>query len=272
MSDPLGAEIVGIPLEEAISPTVFPHIYEAFLDYQLLLFQSVDLPPGLQVELARNFGEVQIHVMEQYHGFEDHPEIYLLSNLDENGNPNGKHPDVGTLFWHTDGSWRKRRGLATMMYSEIVPDEGGETHFCDMYGAYDQLDADLKSKLVGRNAIHNLDYSRSRHMKDDLLTEEQKASIPPVSHPIFRIHPETRRTCIFLGDHAETVEGMDYEGGRALIDKLNQLATPDKLIYRHKWKPGQVVVWDNRCLLHRATHFDTANEKRVMRRCTTLSE
>ena len=159
-----------------------------------------------------------------------------------------------------------------MMYAETVPSQGGETHFCDMYGAYDQLEENLKSELAAHNAIHNLDFSRTRRMKDDLLTEEQKASVPPVAHPIFRTHPETQRTCIFLGDHAETVEGMDYEEGRALIDKLNQLATPEALIYRHKWKPGQVVVWDNRCLLHKALPYDTAKEARVIRRCTTLGE
>ena len=270
LSDALGAEIVGITLKEAVTPTVFPSIYEVFLEYQLLLFQDVDLPPGLQVKLASNFGEVQVHVMDQYHGFENHPEIYLLSNLDIHGNPNGKHPDVGTLFWHTDGSWRKQRGLATLMYSEIVPSKGGETHFSNMYRAYDCLDPKLKTELKNRCAIHNLDFSRTRHMKDDVLTEEQKACVPPVPHPIFRVHPETGNTCLFLGDHAESIVGMDYDEGRALIDSLNQSANQDKLVYKHHWKPNQVLVWDNRCLLHRATSFDTANQKRVMRRCTTL--
>ena len=92
--------------------------------------------PGRQVEFARHFGEVQIHVMNQYHA-DGYPELYRLSNLDENGNPNGKHPDKGTLAWHTDGSWRRVTGQATIIYAEVVAGEGGETHFCDMYGAYD---------------------------------------------------------------------------------------------------------------------------------------
>jgi alpha-ketoglutarate-dependent taurine dioxygenase len=141
-----------------------------------------------------------------------------------------------------------------------------------MYGAYDQLDQYLKNQLANKNAIHNLDFSRTRHMKNDRLTEEQRASVPPVSHPVFRVHPETHRTCIFLGDHAETIEGLNYEEGRTLVDRLNHLATPEELIYRHHWKPGQVVIWDNRCVLHRATEFDTVNDRRVMRRCTTLEE
>ena len=92
-----------------------------FSTTQLIVFRDVDLPPATQVAFARNFGEVQIHVLSEHYGYKDHPEIYMLSNLDQDGNPSGKHPDKGTLYWHTDGSWRERTGQATMMYSEIVP-------------------------------------------------------------------------------------------------------------------------------------------------------
>ena len=124
-----GCEIIGLTMDQAVSPEVFGKAYEAFLAYPLILFRGVDLPPATQVALARNFGEVQVHVMNQYHGYDDHPEIYKLTNMDEHGRPNGKHPDKGTLYWHTDGSWRSRRGLATMMYAETVPSQGGQTEF-----------------------------------------------------------------------------------------------------------------------------------------------
>src|SRR5713226_2301337 len=139
-----GCEISGITLAQAVDPKMFAKVYEAFLDYQLILFRDVDLPPATQVAFARAFGEVQIHVMNQYHGYKDFPEIYMLSNLGEDGEPSGKHPDRGTLFWHTDGSWRERTGQATMMYSEIVPLAGGETEFADMYAAYDNLSSEMK--------------------------------------------------------------------------------------------------------------------------------
>jgi taurine dioxygenase len=142
----LGCEIVGISLEQAVSPKLFAKVYEAFLDYQVILFNDVDLPPATQVAFARNFGEVQIHVLSQHYGYKDHPEIYMLSNLDKDGNPSGKHPDKGTLYWHTDGSWRERTGQATMMYSEIVPEAGGETEFADMYSAYDLLPAAMRQR------------------------------------------------------------------------------------------------------------------------------
>jgi taurine dioxygenase len=268
----LGCEISGITLEQAVSPRLFGQVYEAFLAHRLILFRDVDLPPVTQVAFARNFGEVQIHVMNQYHGYEEHPEIYMLSNLDRDGNPSGKHPDKGTLYWHTDGSWRERTGQATMMYSEIVPAAGGETEFADMYSAYDLLPAAMKRRIEGRRAIHNLDFSRTRRHGEDPMTAEQKAEVPPVSHPIVRTHPDTGRKAIFLGDHAESIEGMDYDEGRALIEELNAAITSPARVYTHTWSPRQCMVWDNRCTLHRATPFDEAHDKRVMRRCTIVGD
>src|SRR6201987_5401762 len=128
----LGCEITGITLREAVSPAMFAQVYEAFLEYQLILFRDVDLPPATQVAFARNFGEVQIHVLSQYHGYREPPEIYMLSNLDKDGNPSGKHPDRGTLYWHTDGSRREGTGQATHRYSGIGPGGGGETQVADM--------------------------------------------------------------------------------------------------------------------------------------------
>jgi taurine dioxygenase len=264
----LGCEITGITLEQAVSPKLFAKVYEAFLDYELILFRDVDLPPETQVAFARNFGEVQIHVLSDQYGYKGHPEIYLLSNLDRDGNPSGKHPDKGTLYWHTDGSWRERTGQATMMYSEIVPPEGGETKFADMYSAYDSLPAAMKAKIEGRRAVHNLDFSRTRRHGEDLLTAKQKSEVPPIAHPIVRTHPDTGRKAIFLGDHAESIEGMDYGEGRALIEELNVMITLPERVYTHSWSPRECIVWDNRCTLHRATPFDEARLKRVMRRCT----
>jgi alpha-ketoglutarate-dependent taurine dioxygenase len=266
----LGCEISGITLAQAVSPALFAKVYEAFLDYELILFRDVDLPPATQVAFARNFGEVQVHVKSDTYGYAGHPEIYLLSNLDADGNPTGKHPDKGTLFWHTDGSWRERTGQATMMYSDIVPPpgQGGQTQFADMYSAYALLPASVKARIDGKRAVHNLDFSRTRRHGEDLLTAKQRSEVPPVAHPIVRTHPETARKAIFLGDHAEYIEGMDYAEGRALIEEINGMITPPERVYSHTWTPRQCMVWDNRCTLHRATPFDEARQKRVMRRCT----
>ena len=267
----MGTEVIGVDLAQDLDDTLFAALYRAFLDYQLLLFRDLDLPPGRQVAFARRFGEVQVHVMDQYHA-SGHPELYFLSNLNQDGRPNGRHPDRGTLAWHSDGSWRPRTGQATIMYAVEVPAVGGETHFCDMYGAYQALSADQKNRLAGLRAVHNLAFSRSRRHGEDPLSEAQQREVPPVTHPLIRTHPETGRKCVYLGDHAETIEGMDYAAGRALVEELNATIVRPELIYRHRWRPRELIVWDNRCLLHRATEYDAAQERRVMRRCTIVGE
>jgi taurine dioxygenase len=267
----LGAEIAGVDLAGDLDAEVFGAIYRAFLRYQVLLFGPQDLPPGRQVAFARQFGEVQIHVMNQYHA-DGYPELYRLSNLDEHGKPNGRHPDKGTLAWHTDGSWQRVTGNATIIYGEVMPESGGETHFCDMYGAYERLDATWKARIANLRAVHNLDFSRTRRHGEDPMTEAQRLATPPVDHPIVRTHPETGRKCLYLGDHAECIVGMPYAEGRALIEELNALAVHPDLTYEHRWKPGELIVWDNRCLMHRATPYDPLTQGRVIRRCTVLGE
>jgi taurine dioxygenase len=267
----LGAAITNVRLADGMSDELFRAIYQAFLRYQVLLFPPQDVPPGEQVAFARRFGEAQIHVMNQYHA-DGYPELYRLSNFDANGKLTGKHPDKGTLAWHTDGSWQRVTGQATIIYGEVMPETGGETHFCDMYGAYDRLDATWKARIANMRAVHNLDFSRTRRHGEDPMTEEQKREKPPIDHPIVRTHPETGRKCIYLGDHAEYIVGMPYDKGRDLIEELNALAVHPDLTYEHRWKVRELLLWDNRCVMHRATAYDPATQGRVIRRCTVLGE
>ena len=267
----LGAELSGIELSADMDEALFRVVYQAFLRHQVLVFPPRDLPPGDQVAFARRFGEVQVHVMNQYHA-DGYPELYRLSNLDRNGKPSGHHPDKGTLAWHTDGSWQRVTGQATIIYGEVMPESGGETHFCDMYGAYERLSSSWKRRIDGLRAVHNLDFSRNRRHGEDPLTEAQRLAKPPVDHPIVRTHPETGRKCLFLGDHAEYIQDMPYGEGRALIEELNALAVHADLTYEHHWKARELLVWDNRCVMHRATPYDAASEGRVIRRCTVLGE
>ncbi len=267
----LGAEISNVKLADDMSDELFRAIYQAFLRYQVLLFPPQDVPPGSQVAFAQRFGEVQIHVMSQYHA-DGFPELYRLSNLDENGKPNGRHPDRGTLAWHTDGSWQRVTGQATIIYGEVMPETGGETHFADMYGAYERLDAKWKARIASMRAVHNLDFSRTRRHGEDPMTDAQRREKPPVDQPVVRTHPETGRKCLYLGDHAEYIVGMPYDEGRALIEELNALAIHSDLTYEHRWTARELLLWDNRCVMHRATPYDPATQGRVIRRCTVLGE
>ena len=271
LSPTLGVEVQGVDLAEPMTDAIFDRIYDAFLAHQLLLFRDQRLEPGDQVTFARRFGSVQVHVMNQYHA-EGYPEIYYLSNLDADGRPSGKHPDRGTVHWHTDGSWARRTGQATLLYAVAVPAAGGETRFAGMYDAYEALDEGTRQRLAPLRAVHNLDFSRTRRHGENLMTEAQKKARPPVAHPIVRIHPETGRRCIFLGDHAWFIEDMPFDQGRQLIEDLNASIINDRRVYTHRWRPGDLVVWDNRCMLHKAEPYDVAAEARVMRRCTVNGE
>jgi len=236
----------------------------------VLIFRDQDLPSGCQLEFGRRFGEPQVHVLNQFHD-RQHPELYLLSNLNEEGKPDGRHPDPGTLHWHTDGSWTQRRTIATMLYCLQAPREGGETELADMYRAYDALTGAMKMRLGLLEAVHHLNFHKKRRDPHP-LTAEQVRNSPPVRHKIVRTHPETGKPTIYLGDMAEFIAGMDYMEGRALIEQLNELITRSEFVYAHKWNPRDLVVWDNRCTLHRSTPYDTRNERRAMRRLTVLDQ
>ena len=266
-----GAEIINFDLSKSLNNKYFKEILKNFNEYGILLFRNQNLSIKNQVIFGRKFGKVLIHAVNQNHA-KEHPEIYVLSNLDNNGQPSGKHPDQGSLYWHTDGSWRKNTGQATIMVADIIPSKGGETHFCCMENAYDFLDDSNKQKIINLFAYHNLDFSRNRRHGHDPLSKKQKNNAPPVIHPVVRTHPSTKRKSLFLGDHAEYIEGMDYSKGRNFIEQLNKLATKTQFIYKHKYKEGDVLVWDNRRLLHKGTKYDTAKEKRVMRRTTIIGE
>jgi taurine dioxygenase len=271
LSPALGAEILGVDLNADIPDRLFAAIWRAFLDYELLLFRGQDLDPHRHVAFARRFGPVDVHVMNQYQK-DALPELYCLSNLDGNGRPNGKHPDKGTLAWHTDGSWRRVTGQATLLYAVEAPEIGGQTWWACQYAAYDALSEEEKRRYGAMRAVHNLDFSRSRRHPEDPMSAAQRAAAPPVEHPVIRTHPDTRRKCLYLGDHAERIVGLSFEESRRIIDALNEKAVDDAWVYRHQWRPGDLVVWDNRCLLHRATEYDPMTQKRVVRRATVNGE
>jgi taurine dioxygenase len=265
-----GAEIAGLQAA-AIDDATFPAIYDAFLKHQFLLFRDQDLPPGAQVAFARRFGEVQVHVMNQYHA-NAHPELYTLSNLGPDGKPSGRHPDRGTMAWHTDGSWQRRSTKSTMLFAEVMPSKGGDTGFADMYSAFERLPADEQARLSALRAVHNLDFSRNRRHGEEPMTDAQRKTAPPVEQPVVRVHPETGRKAVYLGDHAEHIVGMGYAEGRDLIETLNARIVSICRTYFHNWRPRDFIVWDNRCLMHRAGTYDTATEPRVIRRCTVLGD
>ena len=268
LSGPFGARITGLDFTRFSGEALFKVIEAALLEHQVLVFRDLGLDERQQITLSRYFGDIQEHVLSQYRGVD--PGIFVISNLDRDGRPTGEHPDPGAMIWHTDGSWSHRTGAITMLYALQIPSEGGDTLFADMYTAYDELDNATRSRIANMTAVHDLNDSRRRSGARVQMTAEQRAAAPPVEHPIVRVHPATGRTALYLGEHAAYAAGMPEAEGRALVADLNERATAPQLIYRHRWRRRDLVMWDNRCVLHRATPFDTAHESRVLRRTTVV--
>jgi taurine dioxygenase len=271
LSPALGAEIRGVDLSKPLGRVTLGALYDAFLKYGLLAFPDQRLDDDQHVAFARHWGQLQVHVLNQYQ-HQKNPEIFMLTNLNPDGTPRGENPDPGAAIWHTDGSWARERGLVTMLHSMTIPKAGGDTLFCNMYRAYEAMPAELQRQLEGRRAVHDLNYSRQLTGAKTQMTDEQRRKAPPVDHEIIRTHPETGRKALYLGQHASHIEGMPVEQGRALIAELNALATQPHNVYTHRWRVGEMVIWDNRCLMHKATGFDFMNDVRIVRRTTTVGE
>ena len=268
---PLGARITGIDLAEPLDEEAVEALRRALLDFQVLVFPDQTIDDDQHAEFAKHWGKLQQHVLNQYVQ-EGRPEIFIITNLDKDGKPIGEHPDPGAAIWHTDGSWSGERGLVTMLHAQRLPASGGDTLYANMYAAYEGLDDDTKALIESAIAIHDLDASRQRTSARLQMTDEQKRAAPPVEWPVVRTHPESGRKCLYLGEHAARIKGMSYEDGRALIDRLNAHASQDKYVYRHVWQPNELVMWDNRALMHSATEFDWMNDVRILRRTTSVGE
>ncbi len=265
------AEIAGLNLANPLGDDVFRALYPLFLQHKILVFRDQNFDDDAHSQFARRWGKLQVHVLNQYHKATN-PEIIYLSNLDREGKPKGEHPDPGAAIWHTDGSWARERALATMLYGMVLPKSGGDTLFADMVAAYDALSASMQQKLESLVAVHSLDYSRSQTGAKQQMTEAQKRAAPPVEHAVIRVHPDTERKAIYLGQHASHIVGMAVDAGRALIREINEHATQPQFIYVHRWQPRDFVMWDNRQVMHKATDFDWINDVRTMRRTTTVGE
>lgn len=270
LSDVLGAEIGGLDLSAPLSDALFAALQDAFHRHKLLRFPGQRLNEAQQVAFSRRFGELQVHVLEQFR-HPQQPEIYVLSNVDKSGKTTGRHPDRGTLVWHSDLSFQRRPALATILYGIAVPRQGGETLFADMDAAYVALPPAMKQRLAGLRAIHDLDFSRTR-AGEPPMTAKQRAEAPPVDHPLVRMHPDTRRPVLYISNHVSHIDGMSFEDGRALLKELMEHATQPQFVYANRWATGDVIMWDNRGTMHRATEYDAAEERRVIHRTVVLGD
>jgi alpha-ketoglutarate-dependent taurine dioxygenase len=240
-------------------------ILAAFLKHRLLVFRAQALSADAMRDVAAAFGEVEGNIFRKPDGstLED---VHIISNLGASGLPDEDSYIKSNYNWHTDKSYLPVPALMTMLLGIELPPQGGDTEFADMTRAYEALPADLRSRIDGLKAIHSFEYMRSS-TNDRPLTAAERAATPPVPHPLVRTHPETGEKSLYLGMYCSHIEGMDEAEGRALITRLQAHATSAPFMYVHRWQAGDLVLWDNRCLLHRATMgFDAKKHRRVLQR------
>ncbi len=266
----LGAEVCGVDIAKPLNEAAFGEIYRAFLDHGILLLRNQRITREQHIEFSRRFGELDRHDSLPRDRHPDHPEILLVTNEPKpNGEPSTSRY-TGRL-WHSDMSFTLVPSLGSLLRGVTVPPVGGDTMFTSMYAAYDALSEGMKKLIAGLHGIH---LSGTRKLANDdtgvVRAEEQKRINPPVAQPVVRVHPETGRKALYIGEKVKRFEGMTESESKPLIDYLVGHATRAEFLYRHQWKKNDIVAWDNRCVMHQALGDFDETQLRHMERTTVL--
>ncbi len=263
----IGAEILDIDLSKPISDESAAALRAIWHENCIVLFRDQTIGEEDQVRFAQCFGEPSMRLLNRHDGTsKSHPGVMFISNIRENGQLIGALPD-GEMMFHSDQCYIERPAMASMLYAIEVPSRGGNTLFGNMYAAYDALPPALKTRLAGMRALNVYDYEGNPTHRG-----EARPEAPQQTHPIFRTHPETGRKALYVNrlmtDH---IIGMDRgESDRILNVLFDHMENP-AWIYEHFWRPGDLLMWDNRCAVHARSDFD-ASERRLLRRCTVLGD
>lgn len=258
LSEAGGVAITGIDLAESLPPEPRAQILEAFRDDHVVVFPGQALTRERQYAFARNFGEIEPSGQP---GSKRHAVAHVISNLDKDGNPVDRSSSpVSNYRWHTDKSYHAVPPLLTMLHAVELPPSGGDTEFANTLMGYTALPEETRRRIAGLRVIFCWGASGGKSiaaMRQD----------PPVDHPLVRTHPDTGHKALFLGNHASHIQGMLEAEGAALLDELLEHAAQRQFVYAHRWRKGDLVMWDNRCLLHRAVaNYDMGTYRRVMHR------
>jgi taurine dioxygenase len=262
----LGAEVRGVDLRRLDAAT-FEAIHGAWLEHQVLLFRSLSLSDEDLVTFSRRFGDLdQAPVQETGRRFVDgHPEIYVVSNVVQDGVAIGSLGS-GEAVWHTDMSYLPDPPKASALYALEVPASGGDTSFCSMYAAWDELPSALKRRVEGLRVKHDGTYNSGGYLRQGVTPTGDPRTSPGTLHPLVHTHPESGRRALYLGRRRNAyIDGLSLDESNALLDDIWAQATRESLTWRHQWRVGDLVLWDNRCTMHRRDAFDPST-RRIMHR------
>jgi alpha-ketoglutarate-dependent 2,4-dichlorophenoxyacetate dioxygenase len=263
------AEISGVDLTRPADPATISALREAFEEHSILVFRGQDITDEQQVAFSEHFGPLERMLIGSQGGGTP---LAWLTNVDrETGeiiplDDKRMIRNLCNMLWHSDSSFKKVPALASILSGREVAGEGGETQFATMRAAYDALPDATKLRIEGLVAEHSFAYSRSL-VDTALLSQEMKDEVPPVQQSLVRRNPVNGRKAIYVGSHASHILGMPVEEGRALLKQLIEHATQDRFVYTHKWRNKDIVMWDNRAVMHRGRPWDYGTP-RVMHRTT----
>jgi len=251
---PLGADVIGLDLSRPLGAEDFGRLHRAHLDYHVLVFRDQHITPAQQVDFSRRFGALQIHVLRNFQ-LQGYPEVLIVSNIRENGAPIGLG-DAGH-YWHSDLSYKEIPSLGSILHAQELPAEGGDTLFANQHTAWEALPDDLKREVEGLQAEHwylaKYEELRQKNPFRPKLTQDQIDEVKPVAHPVVRTHPETGRKALFVSEHFTTrILGVSEQRSRELLVALFDHGSRAEHVYRHQWRPHDMVFWDNRSLMHLA--------------------
>jgi taurine dioxygenase len=265
LSSALGAEIVGIDLSRPLDDALFGRIRDAWHQYLILLFRDQKLSEEDEVGFAERFGPLaRIHTAQFV---ARHPAVMLISNIREDGKPIGALPD-GEMQFHSDQCYQPKPAAASMLYAIEVPSRGGDTLFANAYLAYETLPDSIKRRLDGKRASHAYDYDQASTRRGG----EVAGDAPSCLHPVVRTHPATGRKALYVNRlMTRRIEGLPATQSEELLEFLFNHQERPEFVYAHVWRPGDLLMWDNRCTLHARTDF-SAGERRLLRRVTILGE
>jgi len=270
----VGAEVRGVDMRDPLDAQTFQAVHDAWMEHLVLVFPAQHITDDQHVSFTRSFGEPEIFHQNIIRSRRV-KEIFRVSNVDDDDNlmpPD--HPTVKQVslaqFWHTDSSYRVTPCVGSLLHGVETSTTGGETEFTNMYAVHDALPQSLKKQVQGgRRARHNFGHL---HKLASLrpLTKEEEAAMPPVWQPMVRKHPVTGRVSLYISPiYNDEVEGLSEADSRKLIADLAEFAGQKQFVYRHRWSPDDVVMWDNRCTMHQVTPHDP-RERRVMHRTTIV--
>ena len=261
---PLGAEVHGVDLALPLGDAAFDRILALFHRHAVIVFRGQRLTAAQLVAFSARFGPLDVHHMTE-HVFPELPQVRVLSNAKRrDGSAAGI--TLGGMHWHSDLSYKPATALATLLYGLECPAEGADTEFASTTAAWAALSDEAKARVAGLTAVHDRNFHYSAlYPSRAPLTAEQVAGVPPVQHPLVVGHPVTGAPALFVAkDVVSHVVGMDPGPSRALIDELEAFITRRAFVHAHRWQAGDLVVWDNRCTLHRATPYAFERDARTL--------